>query len=56
MLLFEAGIDFVLGFSLPSPENQFHDGIDFDKESTPWNRCQCRYFWTGKGRRIDSWN
>jgi hypothetical protein len=56
MLIFEAGIDFVLGFSLPPPENQFHDGIDSDKESTPWNRCQGRYFWTGYGMRIDSWN
>jgi hypothetical protein len=39
MLIFKAGIDFRLGFYLSPPENQFHDGDDFHKESILWNRC-----------------
>jgi hypothetical protein len=32
MLIFKAGIKFVLGSYLPPPENQFHDGIDSHKK------------------------
>jgi hypothetical protein len=38
-LIFKAGIDLILGFCLPPPEKQFHDGIDSYKESILWTRC-----------------
>ncbi len=41
MLSFKAGIDFLLGSSLPPSQNQFYNGIDSHKESIsvesmPW--------------------
>ncbi len=38
MLIFKAGIDFVLGSSPPF-ENQIHGRIDPHKGSILWNRC-----------------
>jgi hypothetical protein len=37
MFIFKSGIVFVLGPSLPQPENQFIDGTSH-KESTMWNQ------------------
>jgi hypothetical protein len=40
LLIFSAGINFLLGFSpSPPPENQFPDGFDSQNESTLWNWC-----------------
>ncbi len=54
MLIYKAGIDFALGFSLPPSENLFQDEMYSHKESFLWNLCLksltksgsgCSYSW-----------